>query len=130
MAESVCAKCVHRHVCKGCDPKVERKECRWCRPMRVAHKENVDENFETILICAERYACGRQSYMPSIVASYITVLIPELSVKALTVIRNDITAAQEHGSLGDPTIDAPLWKELRKNICDELKRREEEKEEE
>ena len=129
MAESICAKCVHRHVCKGCDPKVERKECVRYRPTPVSRKEEAEENFESILICAERYACGRQSYMPSIVASYITVLIPELSVKALTVIRNDITAAQEHGSLGDPRIDAPLWKELRKNICDELKRREEEKEE-
>lgn len=87
----------------------------------------IDENFESVLICAERYACGRQTYMPSIVAEYITPLIPQLSGKALAVIRNDITAAQEHGSLGDPRIDAPLWKELRRKCVDELKRREEEK---
>lgn len=129
MTDSICKKCTHRYVCKSCDPKVERKECVRYRPIPISRKEEAEENFESILICAERYACGRQSYMPSIVAGYITFLIPELSSKALAVIRNDITAAQEHGSLGDPTIDAPLWKELRKNICDELKRREEQKEE-
>lgn len=83
----------------------------------------IDENFETILICAERYACGRRSYMPSIVVDYITPLIPQLSDKTLTVIRNDITDQVMYGSLGDPAIDAPLWKGLRLRVVNEMKRR-------
>ena len=85
----------------------------------------LDENFETMLICAERYACGRQTYMPSIVVGYITPLIPQLSDKALVVIRNDITFTAEHGGLGDPVIDEPLWKGLQLRVEEELKRREE-----
>lgn len=128
MTENMCAKCVHRYVCKMYEPWTEKHDCKRYRPTPKARHSEADEWFESILICAERYACGRQTYMPSIVVGYITDLIPELSNKALTVIRNDITAAQEHGSLGDKTIDEPLWKELRKAIVAELKRREEEKE--
>jgi hypothetical protein len=62
--------------------------------------------------------------MPHIVVDYITPLIPDLSIKALTVIRNDITAMAEHDSLGDKRIDAPMWKELRSRIIDELRNRE------
>lgn len=91
----------------------------------------LDENLETILICAERYACGRKTYMPSIVVEYITALIPKLSVKTLTVLRNDITEQVNYGTLreplGDSVIDAPLWRRLRLDVVNELKRRAEEK---
>lgn len=83
----------------------------------------IDENFETILICAERYACGRRTYMPGIVEDYITPLIPQLSDKTLVVLRNDIEDASMWGSLGNPDIDAPLWLGLLERIKNELKRR-------
>ena len=35
-------------------------------------KINLNDDFETILICAERYALGRQTYMPKLVVDYIT----------------------------------------------------------
>lgn len=82
-----------------------------------------DENLETMLICAERYACGRQTYMPSIVIDFITPLIPKLSDKTLTVIRNDIGDASVYRNLGDSYIDAPLWLKLYRCIENELKRR-------
>lgn len=88
----------------------------------------IDENFETMLICAERYACGRHTYMPSIVVDYIMPLIPMLSDKTLTVIRNDITNEMDYGKLrgafGAMDIDAPLWANLRLEIVNEMKRRE------
>lgn len=83
----------------------------------------LDEDFETMLICAERYACGRRSYMPSIVIGYITPLVPRLSNKTLAVMCKDIIFAAEHGGLGDPDIDDPLWRRLHCCIAEELSRR-------
>lgn len=83
----------------------------------------INEGFESILICAERYACGRRTYMPSIVVGYIKPLIPMLSDKTLVVLRNDIGDALMWGGLGDSNIDAPLWIGLRERILEELKRR-------
>lgn len=76
-----------------------------------------------IIVCAVRYACGRQTYMPSIVCDFITPLIPSLESKTLSVICGDIVSAAEHGGLGDPMIDAPLWRELHHACSDELKQR-------
>ncbi len=87
----------------------------------------INEDFETMLVCAERYACGRRSYMPSIVVGYIVPLIPKLSDKTLCVIRDDITNQINYngigGGLGDPDIDAPLWRMLRIKTIDELNMR-------
>ena len=121
-----CRICGHRHVCRFLGEGTKSEECRYFRKTRKNDPIGEKEDFETILICAERYACGRQTYMPVIVTDFITPLIPTLSRKALTVIRNDITAMQEHHSLGDPKIDAPMWKDLRRLINEELNRRAEE----
>ena len=84
----------------------------------------INDDFESILICVERYACGRQTYMPSIVVGYIEPLIPRLSTKALVVICNDLLIADNTNNLGCPQIDATLWLELYKSINEELARRE------
>ena len=34
---------------------------------------NVNDDFESILVCAIRYALGRSSYMPSVVTGYKSV---------------------------------------------------------
>ena len=83
----------------------------------------IDENFETMLICAERYACGRRTYIPSIVVDYIEPLIPRLSAKTLVVIGNDLSMADKTNNLGHPQIDAPLWLDLYNAITEELKKR-------
>ena len=38
----------------------------------------IDGNFGVMQTCAIRYACGRRTYMPSLVIDYITPLIPHL----------------------------------------------------
>jgi hypothetical protein len=81
------------------------------------------DEFEMILVCAVRYACGRQTYMPSVVIHYITPLIPYLSDKALNVIHKDLQEAERVDMLGDPLIDAPKWRELHEKVKSERKRR-------
>ena len=83
----------------------------------------INEDFESILICAERYACGRRTYMPGIVVDYIEPLIPRLSTQTLVVIGNDLSTADKTNNLGHPQIDAPLWLDLYNAITEELKKR-------
>ena len=51
----------------------------------------INKNFETILLCAVRYAIGRRTYIPSLVIDYITPLLPYLSENTLRLIANEIT---------------------------------------
>ena len=75
----------------------------------------IDKNFETILLCAVRYAIGRKSYMPSMVIDYITPLLPFLSDDTLETMAKDIADEDYLGGLGDKMIDRPYWiKFLRK----------------
>ena len=70
----------------------------------------IDKNFETILLCAVRYAIGRQTYMPSMVIDYITPLLPYLSEDVLKLIVNEIIEHYTYeGALGDEKIDKPYW---------------------
>ena len=70
----------------------------------------IDEDFGTILICAVRYALGRQSYMPGLVQGYIRPMLPYLDKRTLLVIRRDIEkAAMRPGGLGDEDIDRSAW---------------------
>lgn len=70
----------------------------------------IDKNFETILLCAVRYAIGRQTYIPSLVIDYITPLLPYLSEDALKLIADEIIERYTYeGALGDEKIDKPYW---------------------
>lgn len=80
----------------------------------------ITEDFETILICAVRYAIGRQTYMPSIVIGYIRPLIGELNTNTLRVMERDV---REAGYYGHETIDKPDWVRFLKNLQEEMKRR-------
>ena len=86
----------------------------------------INKNFETILLCAVRYAIGRRTYIPSLVIDYITTLLPYLSDNALRLIANEIT---EHGAyeggLGDEKIDKPYWKQFLRKIRVEMEKRHE-----
>ena len=64
------------------------------------------ENFGSILICAVRYALGRETYMPSIVIGFIRPLISKINNKTLFVLERDV---RESKSYGDPKIDKPDW---------------------
>ena len=77
----------------------------------------IDKNFETVLLCAVRYAIGRKSYMPSLVIDYITPLLSHLSYNTLGLIANDITEyGKYYGGLGDDKIDRPYWEQFLRKI--------------
>ena len=71
----------------------------------------INKDFETILLCAVRYAIGRRTYIPSLVIDYITPLLPYLSDNTLKLIANEIVQHDTciEGGLGDEKIDKPYW---------------------
>lgn len=84
----------------------------------------IDKNFETILLCAVRYAIGRETYMPSLVIDYITPLLSYLSYNTLGLIANDITEyGKYYGGLGDDKIDRPYWEQFLRKIRAEMEKR-------
>ena len=76
----------------------------------------IDKNFESILVCAVRYAIGRKSYMPSMVIDYITPLLPYLSYWMLGLMAAEIIDHNYEGGLGDEKIDKPSWLEFLRKI--------------
>ena len=69
----------------------------------------LDRNFEQMLISAERYACGRQTYIVSDTIQYITALLPYLSDWCITIILNDMKAKSDMAERlsGDPSGSSP-----------------------
>ena len=125
---ATCKDCLHNEICKTISVFISIKTGDDADKMcgNFTDKSRfieLDENLESILICAERYACGRRTYMPSIVVDYIELLVPKLSTKTLVVIGNDLSTADKTNNLGHPQIDAPLWLDLYKAITEELKKR-------
>ena len=77
----------------------------------------INKDFESILVCAVRYAIGRRTYIPSMVIDYITPLLPYLSEDVLKLIANEITEHEAYeGGLGDEMIDRPYWKQFLREI--------------
>ena len=76
----------------------------------------INKDFETILLCAVRYAIGRQTYMPSMVIDYITPLLPYLSDNTLETMAKDIADEDYLGGLGDEMIDKPYWEQFLRKI--------------
>ena len=77
----------------------------------------IDKTFESILICAVRYAIGRKTYIPSLVIDYITPLLPYLSEDVLKLLANEITKYEAYeGALGDEMIDRPYWEQFLRKI--------------
>ena len=77
----------------------------------------INKDFETILLCAIRYAIGRRTYIPSRVIDYITPLLPYLSEDVLKLLANEITKYEAYeGALGDEMIDRPYWEQFLRKI--------------
>lgn len=85
-----------------------------------------DEDFGIIMNCAVRYACGRSSYMPSIVIGFITPLLSHLSSRTLYLLDQDLTCAKYEYGYGDPKIDEPAWLDFRAKVRAERTHRGEE----
>ena len=88
----------------------------------VLEGEGMLDDFNAILICAVRYAIGRETYMPGIVQSFVRSVSSALDENTIRVMLRDITEAdrvtvieREHGApitidhLGHSTIDRPGW---------------------
>lgn len=50
----------------------------------------ITNKFEQMLISAERYACGRRTYIVKETVDYILSLLPHLSDWCITVMQNDM----------------------------------------
>lgn len=85
----------------------------------------INKDFESILICAVRYAIGRQTYIPSLVIDYITPLLPYLSYWILGLMAAEIIDHNYEGGLGDEKIDKPYWLEFLRKIRLEMEGRNE-----
>lgn len=100
--------------------------------------ETNNEKFGAVLNCAVRYACGRQTYMPSIVIGFTSIvigfirpLISEINDKALCCMERDIRCcmerdirdAEKFGGYGDEKIDKPDWMRFLADLQVEIDRR-------
>lgn len=100
-----------------------------------ANKETVlalDRNFEEMLISAERYACGRRTYIVHDTVTYILGLLPFLSDWCVGVMLDDMKgrfmiASRVDGlfSFGDPC-DRQDWEYFYERLkCEQARRKEE-----
>lgn len=80
-------------------------------------------DFEALAVCSVRYSLGRRSYMPGWVCDIIRENRRLLSSNIIDVIIRDIVNAP---SLGDETIDAKCWIDL-KNKLEDIRRERPEK---
>lgn len=77
--------------------------------------QTLDANERLIAVFAFRYALGRQTYAPGVVAEHITrhlASFPEHERRQLT---QEIDRAEEDGMLGD-ACDAAVWRGLRATL--------------
>lgn len=89
----------------------------------------IDNNLEQMLISAERYACGRRTYIVADTVHYIRGLIPFLSDWCLTVMRQDLRSefdrCQRMQTKLGMTMDHEKWIDFLNALEEELKRRSE-----
>ena len=69
-----------------------------------------DPDFRLILLSAMRYAMGRKTHMPSVIADYIKRHLPHLDDKFLTLAANDIQRYLE--DYAEHEANSDLWQNL------------------
>ncbi len=89
----------------------------------------LDTTLEQMLISAERYACGRMSYIVGTTVDYILSMLPHLSDWCIGVMQNDMKSAFEMyerapglKNLG-MDCDYRQWDNFRKALDAEMERR-------
>ena len=88
----------------------------------IALKEPVSD-YGTVLLCALRYALGRQTYITGVIAGYIAPKIPFLDDRTIKIMERDITEAIRTDRIGDPRIDLAVWRELQEKLKAEIEKR-------
>lgn len=82
-----------------------------------------DDFFGAVINCAVRYACGRQSYMPSLVVGEVRKMIPFLNDKTIGCMERDIREVEKYGGYGDEKIDKSMWLKFLKELQDVMDKR-------
>jgi len=89
----------------------------------------IDDNFEMMLECAERYAIGRHSYLPPFAIAYITTFLPDISYRTLSVFRDDMKSNFAMFARMNWYLSYQKeWKDFHKAVCAELEKRKENEE--
>jgi len=103
----------------------ERKaaEFKWrgfCLNTGANEQVPLDDDFEQILISAERYALGRMTGIVSLTIRYIRCLIPRLSNKALVILLRDMNEQKRLEKSFGLDFDEAEWVQLMHEIESEL----------
>lgn len=80
----------------------------------------LDEDFEQILISAERYALGRRTGIVSLTVRYIRCLVPRLTDKTLAILLRDMNGQKQLGKSYGMDFDEAEWVQLMHDIESEL----------
>lgn len=81
----------------------------------------LDDDFQKMLVSAERYALGRMTYIVSLTVNYISPLIRSLDLKYINIMIDDITG---HSDLGyGMDMDKADWMRLLDRLCAEREKR-------
>lgn len=90
-------------------------------------KVDLSQNFEQMLISAERYACGRRTYIVEMTVDYIISLLPRLSDWCITVMQNDMKSEFDMAERMQRKIgmscDHEQWVKFRDALDEVMKRR-------
>ena len=79
-----------------------------------------DKTLCEMLVSAERYALGRQTYIVGDTVEFISAHLKHFDTMSLQVIEEDIRRAHSYGS---ESIDKPYWMSLLNDIAEEICRR-------
>lgn len=80
----------------------------------------IDDDFQEMLVSAERYALGRMTYIVSLTVDYITPMIRNLDLKYINIMIDDITG---HSDLGYGMDMDEEWEKLLSRLRAEKERR-------
>ena len=80
----------------------------------------IDTDFNSIVVCAVRYAVGRGTYMPDVVDGFVRRYLKALQTKTLHVLRKDIKVYLDTSTLSQ----RDLWASLYSNLGEEILTRE------
>ena len=80
------------------------------------------KDFSFIVFCAFRYALGRMTYVPGMVAEFIVANINYIWTKDIKLMIKEITEAEKKNRLG-MDFDARMWCKLRDFLETELEKR-------
>lgn len=80
----------------------------------------LDDDFEQILISAERYALGRRTGIVSLTVRYIRGLIPNLTDSTLSILLRDMNEQKRLGKSFGMDFDEGEWMQLMHEIEKEL----------